>query len=700
MKLVIVESPTKAKTIGKFLGKGYKVESSFGHVRDLPRSKLGIDVDQNYEVQYLIPKKAFQRVKQLKEEAKKADQIILAADEDREGEAIAWHLQEILTGRAKISRSKKIEKDLSTDEQFKRIVFHEITETAIQEALEHPRKIDMNLVNAQQARRVLDRLVGYKLSPFLWKKLMGGLSAGRVQSVALHIIVMREEEIKSFNPEIYYSVNATLENNVETELAKINGTAVQKMDIKKVEEAEKIVASISGESVKTQSVDEKEVSKNPLAPFTTSTLQQAAANRLGFSAKKTMMFAQRLYESGYITYMRTDSVNLSESVLTSARSWIVENLGEKYASDAPRRFKKQTKLAQEAHEAIRPTRPDFVPQGFGGSAGFESKEEDKLYELIWRRFMASQLPKAQFLGTRAEFAVKGKDKVEYVFSANGNVLKFDGFLKIWPTTFEDHELPQLKEGDVYAIREAKADMHQTEPPPRYSEATLIKTLEKNGIGRPSTYAPTISTIIMRNYVEKIQGRFHPTETGVLVNKMLSEHFPQIVDFEFTANMEEDLDEIAEGKENWVEVIRRFYEPFAELLAKKYEEVVKEEIIETTTEVCDKCGKPMMIKRGRFGKFLACSGYPECKNTKAIKDPPKMIGMKCPKCTDGDVIERKVVRGRARGKMFWGCSKYPDCDYASWTNPKDPVEVKEEGAAKDEKEPKDAEEPKETEEISQ
>ncbi len=344
-------------------------------------------------------------------------------------------------------------------------------------------------------------------------------------------------------------------------------------------------------------------------------------------------------------------------------------MGDYYAKVPPIRLKKQSRLAQEAHEAIRPTRPDFVPKNFAGDAGFESKEEDKLYELIWRRFIASQLPRALFIGTRAEFSIKGKDGTDYIFSANGNVLKFDGFLKVWPTTFADHELPRLKEGAEYKITEAKSEMHQTEPPPRYSEATLIKTLEKNGIGRPSTYAPTISTIVMRNYVEKLQGRIHPTETGVLVDKMIAEHFPQIVDFEFTANMEDDLDGIAEGALNWVEVIRKFYVPFADILAKKYEEVVKEEIIETTNEICDKCGKPMIIKRGRFGKFLACSAYPECKNTKAIKDPPKTIGMKCPKCTNGDIIERKVVRGRARGKIFWGCSGYPTCDYASWTNPK-------------------------------
>lgn len=685
--LVVVESPTKAKTISKFLGKEYEVLSSFGHVRDLPRSKLGVDTEHNFEVQYLIPKKAKPHAKELQEEAKKADQIILATDEDREGEAIAWHLAELLrvswekdeAKRARLAlavakRAKKTTKTKSEPQRapsFKRIAFHEITEEAIKEALGSPRDINMNLVNAQQARRVLDRLVGYKLSPFLWKKLMGGLSAGRVQSVALRLIVIREEEIKNFKLETYYSIHALLENGIRADLAKINGTALLKMDLKKAEDADRIVSNIADGIVKTRGVEEKEVAKNPLPPFITSTLQQGAANRLGYSAKKTMMFTQRLYENGHITYMRTDSVNLSEQSLSAARAWILNNFGTEYAADAPRRFKKQSRLAQEAHEAIRPTYLDFVPQNLEGKAHFDSKEEDKLYELIWRRFMASQLPRALFLGTRAEFDVKGKDGQDYIFAANGNVLKFDGFLKVWPTTFAEHDLPRLKEGEEYSITEAKAEVHQTEPPPRYSEATLIKTLEKNGIGRPSTYAPTISTIIARNYVEKMQGRFYPTETGTLVNKMLTEHFPQIVDIDFTAKMEEDLDEIADGKENWTQVVRRFYEPFAELLLKKYEEVAKEEIIETTDEVCEKCSKPMIVKRGRFGKFLACSGYPECKNTKAIKEQPKTIGLMCPKCSVGDVIERKVVRSRARGKIFWGCSRYPACDYASWTDPRKP-----------------------------
>ncbi len=715
MRLVIVESPTKGNTISKFLGKDYKVTSSYGHVRDLPRSKLGVDPDKDFEVQYLIPRKASPRVKELKKEAEKADEIVLATDEDREGEAIAWHLREVLAANSKLqmANKKKKKKTSTTPDRkplaishlptFKRIVFHEITEKAIKEALEHPRDIDMHLVDAQQARRVLDRLVGYKLSPFLWKKIMGGLSAGRVQSVALRLIAEREKEIKAFKPETYYSIQALLEsrgitrtdarneaeNLIAADLYKINNEAVSKLGIKTEEEANKIVKDLEGGEMEVSLLQEKEVFKNPMPPFITSTLQQAAANRLGFSSKKTMMLAQRLYENGVITYMRTDSVNLSTEALSGAKKWLLENLGEKYATEAGRVFKKKSRLAQEAHEAIRPTNPAFVPQSMGGEAGIDGKDENRLYDLIWRRFMASQMPKASFYAKHVEFNSKGKGGETYIFSANGNTLKFDGFLKIWPTQFVEKTLPDLKEGEKFGITEIKNEKHETEPPPRFNEASLIKTLEKNGIGRPSTYAPTIATILARNYVEKISGRFHPTEIGELVNNMLTEHFPQIVDIDFTARMEEDLDKIAEGKENWKRPIREFFGPFNELLTKKYAEVEKEEIKETTDEICEKCGKPMLVKRGRFGKFLACSGYPECKNTKSLKDAIKLIGMKCPKCDLGDVIEKRVNKGRAKGKVFWGCSRYPDCDYASWTNPLEPAkkedapeEIKDESAEKE------------------
>ncbi|MBI2035845.1 MAG: type I DNA topoisomerase, partial [Candidatus Liptonbacteria bacterium] len=534
MKLVVVESPTKSKTISKFLGKDYLVTSSYGHVRDLPRSKLGVEPEKDFEVQYLIPRKASPRVKELKKEASKASEIILATDEDREGEAIAWHLAQVLSetkNKKQKTKKKYAEQPITPAVNFKRIVFHEITEKAIKEALANPRAIDMNLVHAQQARRVLDRLVGYKLSPFLWKKIMGGLSAGRVQSVALRLIADREGEIRAFKPETYYSISATLHkssnlkseilNVVDAELYKINGEVIPKLGIKTEEGANKIVHDLRGGSMQISLLQEKEVFKNPLPPFITSTLQQAAANRLGFSSKKTMMLAQRLYENGFITYMRTDSVNISSEALAAAKEWLYQTFGEKYATEAGRVFKKKSRLAQEAHEAVRPTSPAFVPQILGGQASFESKDENKLYELIWRRFIASQMPRASFYAKHVEFNALGKSGDAYIFTANGNTLKFDGFLKIWPTQFVEKELPDLKEGESLSTADIKSERHETEPPPRFNEASLIKTLEKNGIGRPSTYAPTIATILGRNYVEKIAGRFHPTETGELVNNMLT-----------------------------------------------------------------------------------------------------------------------------------------------------------------------------------
>lgn len=676
MHLVIVESPTKAKTISHFLGKGYKIESSYGHVRDLPKSRLGVDVESDFGVQYVIPKKSLPRVKELRKSAARVKDVILATDEDREGEAIAWHLQYVLKNPL-----RKGDKSAIPTLSFSRIVFHEITESAIREALLRPRDLDMHLVDAQQARRVLDRLVGYSLSPFLWKKIMGGLSAGRVQSVALRLIVMREEEIRNFKPEDYYSISALLQKSpaldsqsetptsIEAVLYRINGEVVPKPGIRIEEEAREIVEDLKDSIATVSLVRAKEVVKNPLPPFITSTLQQAAATRLGFSSKKTMFVAQHLYESGRITYMRTDSVNLSEESLKSAKIWISQNIGNEYAREAPRIFKKKSRLAQEAHEAIRPTSTASVPQKLGGVASFQDKDEVKLYELIWRRFIASQMPRAVFDTRHIEFSAGGKSGRDYVLSANGNTLKFDGFLKFWPVRFSERELPELHEGEELTVKSINAERHQTEPPPRYSEASLIKELEKNGIGRPSTYAPTISTIILRNYVEKIQGRFHPTETGELVNTMLAEHFPEIIDIDFTAKMEEGLDEVAEGKTDWRALIKGFYEPFREHLKQKYEEVEKEKIEETTDEVCDKCSRPMSIKRGRFGKFLACTGFPECKNAKSLKEKSKKIDMKCPKCGEGEIVEKRVSRGRARGKIFWGCLRYPDCDYASWKDPR-------------------------------
>lgn len=655
-KIVIVESPTKAKTIGRFLGKGYDVESSYGHVRDLPRSKLGIDVEKNFEPAYIIPMKARKLVTGLKKLVAKSSEVILATDEDREGEAIAWHLAEAL----------KIPEGVPT----KRIVFHEITKSAIEAALAHPRALDVNLVNAQQGRRILDRLVGYKLSPFLWKKVLKGLSAGRVQSVALRLIVEREEEIRKFKPEEYWTIDASLfpENRAEEKfpatLMKIGERTLEKFDIKDQSGANEIVAEAKRGTWRVIAVNSRTTKREPAAPFTTSTLQQTAARRLGFSAKKTMFLAQRLYENGLITYMRTDSVNIAKEALDRAKNYLEANFPKEYTTHTPRTFSGKSRLAQEAHEAVRPTDVSLEPE----KASFEEAAERKLYTLIWQRFLASQMPPAVFDTTGVIIECAG-GKEPLTFKANGTTMKFDGFLKVWKQKVSETELPVLKEGETLTLDNVAGNQHFTEPPPRFSEASLVKTLEEFGIGRPSTYAPTISTIMARNYVTKDAGRFHPTEIGETVNKVLVENFPEIVDIDFTAKMEATLDGIAEGKENWQDVIGAFYIPFAKNLEEKYESVQKTVMDEKTDIVCDKCGKPMVIKFGRFGKFLACSGFPECKNTKALpKEPPKSTGIVCPKCNQGELVERRVTRGRARGRKFYGCNRYPDCDYATWEDP--------------------------------
>lgn len=667
MTLIIVESPTKAKTISRFVEKKFKVESSYGHIRDLPRSKLGIDLEHNFEPQYVIPTKAKKTVNALKKEAAKTERIILATDEDREGEAIAWHLTAALN---------------LPPEKTERIVFHEITKNAIEEALKNPRRIDQNLVDAQQGRRILDRLVGYKLSPFLWKKIARGLSAGRVQSVAVRLIVEREDEINKFRPEEYWSLKAILKTEqgeeLEAILAKIDGESLDRLAIKNKTEMDSILQDLENSGYQVSKIEQKEVRKNPPPPFITSTLQQNAAQKLGFSAKKTMLMAQRLYEKGLITYMRTDSVNLSKEALEAAKLWLEKELGSRYASQAPRTFTTKSRLAQEAHEAIRPTNIRELPKN--KSRGEEAGEQ-KLYELIWNRFVASQMPQAEFYATQIEIDARlpagRQGKRQYVFRANGNVLRFDGFLRIWKQSFTEKDLPKISEGAALKPAELKPEQHFTEPPPRYTEATLIKALEEYGIGRPSTYAPTISVIQTRNYVEKQQGKFFPTEMGTLVNKVLTENFPEIVDIDFTAKMEASLDEIAEGREKWQDLIGAFYQPFAKTLEEKYAAVSKTNLVEQqpTGINCDKCGKPMIVKFSRFGKFLACSGFPECRNTKRLKEETKKIGLKCPKCGEGEVVERRVSKGRARGKIFWGCERYPKCDYASWTNPLNPPEEK-------------------------
>ncbi len=670
MKLIIVESPTKAKTISKFVDKGFKIESSYGHIRDLPKSKLGIDVENQFEPQYIIPMKSKKLVNSLKKLSDKSEKVILATDEDREGEAIAWHLAHAL----KIS-----------PEKTERIAFHEITKGAIQEALQNPRELKIDLVNAQQGRRVLDRLVGYKLSPFLWKKIARGLSAGRVQSVAVRLIVEREEEIKKFKPEEYWTLSLIFQRQdgsfFEANLSKINGKSIDKMELKDKASVDKILSDLEKGKFVISHVEKREARKNPPTPFTTSTLQQTASKRLGFSAKKTMLMAQRLYEKGLITYMRTDSVNLSKEALAAAKTWLNKELGPEYSSEAPRVFTKKSRLAQEAHEAIRPTDISKSPSL---KNIIEGSAEKKLYDLIWSRFVGSQMPRAIFDATQIDIE---SESGNYTFRTSGSILKFDGFLKVWEQKFLEKDLPNVSEGENLTVKEKLPSQHFTEPPPRYNEASLIKALEEYGIGRPSTYAPIISVIQDRHYVEKQNGRFMPTEMGNLVNKVLVENFPEIVNIGFTAELEAKLDDIAEGNQEWQKVIKDFYVPFSKNLEEKYEEVSKEDIVkdEGMEEVkCEKCGKPMVVKFSRFGKFLACSGFPDCRNTKQLKEGPKKIGMKCPKCNEGEIVERRVSRGRVKGKIFWGCERYPKCDYASWTNPLNPPENTEKEKATEEK----------------
>jgi DNA topoisomerase-1 len=640
--LVIVESPTKGRTISKFLGKDYKVLASFGHVRDLPKRELGVDVEKNFEPKYVIPAKAKKVVAELKKESAKADNTILATDEDREGESIAWHLQEAL--------------NLKNPE---RIVFHEITKTAIESALEKPRHIDMNLVDAQQARRILDRIVGYKLSPFLWKKVSKGLSAGRVQSVAVRLVVEKEREIAKFIPQEYWSVEALLkkiDKDFYASLIKKGGKTIDKLEIKNKDEADKILQDLNSADYIVESVEKKETKRYPAPPFTTSTLQQASWQRFKFSAKMTMSLAQRLYEEGHITYHRTDSLNLSDTSLDAAKKFITESIGKNYWSGKITKYKTKSNSAQEAHEAIRPAYADKTPESLKGI----DARQLKLYTLIWQRFIACQMAPALFDSVSAD--IKAND---FTFRANGQTLKFDGFLKVYPTKFEEKNLPILEENDNLELVDLNSLQHFTEPPARYTEASLIKTLEKYGIGRPSTYAPTLATIQDRNYVEKNeQKRFVPTEMGTIVNDVLVKNFPEIVDIDFTAKMEKELDEVAEGKDTWQKTCKDFYNPFAKNLEDKYEKVEKKDLLKETDKICPKCNSPMIERLGRFGRFYACSKFPECKHTESIEDKNNDLGIKCPKCKEGDIVARKTKRG----KIFYGCNKFPKCDFALWDKP--------------------------------
>ncbi len=688
IKVCIGESPTKAKTLTKFLSADYKVISSFGHVRDLPKSKIGVDVEHDFTPQYVIPPKAKKHVKEIHELAQKADEVILATDEDREGEAIAWHLLTAAKLEAK---------------PHQRIVFHEITKKAIEAALKNPRTIQMDLVNAQQARRILDRLVGYELSPLLWKKIARGLSAGRVQSVAVRLIVEREREIEQFKPQEYWSINANFQKDgidFSASLVKKDGKKLDKFAIPSQTDTQMIVNDLSGSKYIVSTIDKKEIKKRPLPPYTTSTLQQDASNKLGYSAKQTMMLAQKLYESGYITYMRTDSQNLSADAVANARTFIENNFGAAYLPDAPIFYKTSKKGAQEAHEAIRPTNPTAKKID-----NLEPKQA-KIYDLIWSRMMACQMTPAIFDSTAVEISASN-----YTFKANGSILKFDGYQKVYRMQSKETVLPALKTQEILDFKSLTPEQHHTEPPARYTEAGLVKTLEEYGIGRPSTYAPTISTIQERNYVIKNEDkRFVPTDIGKTVNDMLVEHFPNIVDREFTAHMEEDLDAIAEHGKNWVNILQNFYRPFKSNLAEKENILSKKELTEQKTdELCDKCGSPMVIKVGRFGKFLACSNYPDCKNTKPLgedgkKEEPEVTeekcdkcgspmvikhgrygkflgcsrypecknikaitkgtGVACAKCGVGEIVEKKSKKGR----MFYACNQYPSCDFALWSKP--------------------------------
>jgi len=707
MNLVIVESPTKAKTISRFLGKDFVIKPSFGHLRDLPQKEMGIDIEHDFAPHYVVPRKNQKTVTDLKKSAAKAKYIYFASDEDREGEAISWHLAQIL-------KPKK--------EQTRRIAFHEITKDAILEALEHPREIDLNMVDAQQARRVLDRLVGYELSPFLWRKVAKGLSAGRVQSVAVRLIVEREREIQKFVPQEYWSIEGEFEKEEGKEkflakLNKIDDEVLDKFAIKSKTESDKILKELDGRTYEVIDIDEKETKRTPPPPFTTSTLQQDANRRLGFSAKQTMVIAQQLYEgaelggdgsTGLITYMRTDSVNLAEKFLTEGRAFLEKSFGKKYLSPAPRRFATKSKLAQEAHEAIRPTEASRDPESVRPHL---DDHQYKLYNLIWRRAMASQMADAALLSTGIDIeATKAGAKKLYTFRANGLTIKFDGFLKVYGTS-QENILPVFKVKEPLELLKINPAQHFTEPPARYSDASIVKALEEYGIGRPSTYAPTISTIIDRGYVERIETRrLKPTEIAFVVNDLLVAHFPNIVDYKFTATMEDSLDEIAEGKKKWVPIIREFYGPFKENLDQKYKEIDKKELTEeatkevcdkcgspmvikmgrygkflacsgfpncrnikslakegetlepeTTNEICDKCGAPMIIKHGRFGKFLSCSKYPECKNMKPLL---KSTGVVCSECGKGEIVERRSKRGRT----FYSCNRYPDCKFALWSKP--------------------------------
>ncbi|MCR8656240.1 type I DNA topoisomerase [Paenibacillus endoradicis] len=652
--LVIVESPAKAKTIGKYLGSKYIVKASMGHIRDLPKSQIGVEVENDFNPKYITIRGKGSVLKELKDASKKVKKVYLAADPDREGEAIAWHLAHYL--------------DIDETDSC-RVVFNEITKQAVKDAFKSPRAINMDLVNAQQARRILDRLVGYKISPLLWKKVKKGLSAGRVQSVTVKMILDREHEIDAFIPEEYWSITAKLEHQKQNFEAKFYGLNGKKKELSNQNDVDEVLAAMANDKFTVAEVKEKERLRNPSPPFITSSLQQEAARKLGFRASKTMSVAQQLYEGvelgkegtvGLITYMRTDSTRISPIAQEEAREYVTNKYGATYIPDEPRQYLKKNSNSQDAHEAIRPTSIIRDPETM---KPFLSRDQFRLYKLVWDRFASSQMSSAVLDTMTVDF-----NSGSATFRATGSKIKFAGFMKVYvegndDDTVEEYTLlPALSIGEKLDPETIDPKQHFTQPPPRYTEARLVKALEELGIGRPSTYAPTLETVQKRGYVALEEKKFFPTELGELVIQLMEEFFPEILNVEFTANMEGNLDHVEEGTEDWVKILADFYETFEKRLEVAEEEMKEIEIQdEVSDELCEKCGKPLVYKMGRFGRFLACSGFPDCRNTKPIV---KDIGVTCPKCNKGHIVERRSKKGR----IFFGCDSYPECDYVSWDKP--------------------------------
>ncbi len=663
-RLVIVESPAKARTVGRFLGRGYTVRASVGHVRDLLRSSMSVDVENDFKPTYRVPKEKKGVVKELAEEVKKAAEVYLATDPDREGEAIAWHLTEAIGIRP---------------QQLRRVVFHEITQSAIEEAFAHPRGIDMNLVNAQQARRILDRLVGYSLSPLLWRKVRSRLSAGRVQSVAVRMVVEREREIQNFVPEEYWSIQAELakrEARRRSFLAKLHRIRGEEVNLKDEPATRAVVEELERAVYIVASVKEGQRRRQPSPPFTTSTMQQEASRRLGFTATRTMRIAQQLYEGidldgsgpvGLITYMRTDSTNVAEQAQAEARQYIAQRYGEQFLPPKPPVYKTKVKGAQEAHEAIRPTSVFREPEAIKDQL---TRDQYRLYQLIWQRFVASQMPAALYDTMTVEIeAGPAEGERPYLFRATGSTLRFPGFLIVYEEAKDEdvqeeepvQQIPPLTVGEVLDLVRLIPEQHFTQPPPRYTEATLVRALEEYGIGRPSTYAPILATIQQRGYVRREGKRLVPTETGFLVNDLLVEHFPEVMDYGFTAQMEEQLDEIAAGRQEWVPVVREFYRPFALQVARADQRIEKVELESAQVgRECPECGAPLTIRWGRYGKFIGCSRFPECRYTEPWQE---RVGVTCPQC-GGDLVEKRTRKGRTG----YGCINYPTCNFWVWQRP--------------------------------